>query len=146
MAETYRFQNYSGSEMAALFDKIAALGPATSAVSGTMSAADKAKLDGMNSGAQANVIEGVSIGGVAQSIANKIVTIPLDNNPTSNSNNLVKSGGVYYALSQKYAKPAGGIPKTDLVSAVQTSLDKADAALPKSSVSVSNDTLIINNV
>lgn len=30
-----------------------------------------------------------------------------------------------------YSKPSGGIPKTDLASGVQSSLDKADAALPK---------------
>ena len=30
-----------------------------------------------------------------------------------------------------YSKPSGGIPKSDLASAVQTSLGKADAALPK---------------
>ena len=30
---------------------------------------------------------------------------------------------------QKYVKPAGGIPDTDLSSAVQASLDKADSAL-----------------
>ena len=33
------------------------------------------------------------------------------------------------AWSAKYDKPTGGIPKTDLASAVQTSLDKADSAL-----------------
>lgn len=32
-------------------------------------------------------------------------------------------------LSNKYTKPSGGIPKTDLASDVQTSLDKADSAL-----------------
>jgi hypothetical protein len=32
-------------------------------------------------------------------------------------------------INGKYAKPAGGIPKTDLASAVQTSLGKADSAL-----------------
>ena len=32
-------------------------------------------------------------------------------------------------LGQKYVKPSGGIPKTDLASAVQTSLGKADTAL-----------------
>lgn len=31
----------------------------------------------------------------------------------------------------KYSKPAGGIPKTDLASTVQTSLDKADTAYQK---------------
>lgn len=33
------------------------------------------------------------------------------------------------ALAAKYQKPSGGIPKTDLASAVQTSLGKADTAL-----------------
>ena len=32
-------------------------------------------------------------------------------------------------INGKYAKPADGIPKTDLASAVQTSLGKADSAL-----------------
>lgn len=33
------------------------------------------------------------------------------------------------ALDAKYTKPSSGIPKTDLASAVQTSLDKADSAV-----------------
>lgn len=33
------------------------------------------------------------------------------------------------AISSKYEKPTGGIPKTDLATAVQTSLGKADTAL-----------------
>lgn len=33
------------------------------------------------------------------------------------------------AIGQKYTKPSGGIPKSDLASAVQTSLGKADTAL-----------------
>lgn len=32
-------------------------------------------------------------------------------------------------IGQKYTKPSGGIPSTDLASAVQTSLGKADTAL-----------------
>ena len=36
---------------------------------------------------------------------------------------------VYNALATKYEKPSGGIPSTDLASAVQTSLSKADTAL-----------------
>lgn len=35
------------------------------------------------------------------------------------------------SLDGKYAKPSGGIPKSDLASAVQTSLGKADTALQK---------------
>lgn len=33
------------------------------------------------------------------------------------------------SIAEKYTKPEGGIPKSDLASAVQTSLDKADTAL-----------------
>ena len=36
------------------------------------------------------------------------------------------------AVNAKYTKPQDGIPKSDLSSAVQTSLDKADNALPAS--------------
>lgn len=73
----------------------------------------------------------------------------IDDTPTSGSDNPVTSDGVYNAISGKqdtisdlttirsgasagataYQKPSGGIPKTDLASAVQTSLGKADSAL-----------------
>ena len=50
------------------------------------------------------------------------------------------SGNKFVTTSEKqtwnakgtYSKPSGGIPKTDLTSVVQTSLDKADNALPAS--------------
>ena len=51
-----------------------------------------------------------------------VVPIGLDETPTSNSSNLVMSGGVYSALENKYEKPS-------TASAVQTSLGKADTAL-----------------
>lgn len=38
------------------------------------------------------------------------------------------------AWNAKYAKPAGGIPKTDLASAVQTSLGKADTAVQPAAI------------
>ncbi len=38
----------------------------------------------------------------------------------------------------KYTKPAGGIPKGDLASAVQESLDKADSALQEAPVTSVN--------
>lgn len=38
------------------------------------------------------------------------------------------------AVNQKYTKPVLGIPKTDLASSVQTSLDKADGALPANKI------------
>lgn len=40
-----------------------------------------------------------------------------------------KSQDIFAYADAKYSKPSGGIPKTDLASAVQTSLSKADSAL-----------------
>ena len=42
--------------------------------------------------------------------------------------------GINDAIAAKYTKPAGGIPKSDLASAVQTSLGKADTALQSSDI------------
>lgn len=56
-------------------------------------------------------------------------------------------------LAGKYSKPAEGVPKSDLASGVQASLEKADAALTKTdadatyvrgSVEDSNGNLIAN--
>lgn len=75
--------------------------------------------------------------------------LTFDDTPTANSNNPVKSSGIKTALDTKqdtisdiatirsnaatgataYQKPGTGIPNTDLASAVQTSLGKADTAL-----------------
>lgn len=46
------------------------------------------------------------------------------------------------AIGDKYEKPSTGIPKTDLASAVQNSLDKADAALPLSGGTMNNNVAI----
>lgn len=51
-------------------------------------------------------------------------------------------GAIATALADKYVKPSGGIPKTDLASDVQTSLGKADSALQShQSVTDNNPTL-----
>lgn len=42
------------------------------------------------------------------------------------------------AIAATYTKPAGGIPKTDLATAVQTSLGKADTALQAAPVTSVN--------
>lgn len=52
------------------------------------------------------------------------------------------------ATKGTYSKPSGGIPKTDLASAVQTSLGKADTALqtaPVTSVNGSTGAVVIAN-
>lgn len=53
--------------------------------------------------------------------SNKITNLPT---PSANGDAVPKS----YA-DEKYIKPSGGVPKSDLASAVQTSLDLADSAL-----------------
>lgn len=50
----------------------------------------------------------------------------------TNSGNKFTNTSEKTTWNAKYDKPIDGIPKTDLTSAVQTSLDKADNALPAS--------------
>lgn len=76
----------------------------------------------------------------------------IDTTPTDGSTNVISSGGVYTALGGKqdtisdlatirsgasagasaYQKPSGGIPKTDLASAVVALLDKAITSITSS--------------
>lgn len=48
-------------------------------------------------------------------------------------------------INGKYAKPSDGIPKTDLASAVQTSLGKADSAIQKPSTPTTESAITINS-
>lgn len=48
---------------------------------------------------------------------------------TSSTTTITTASAIKAAIDAKYTKPSGGIPKTDLASAVQTSLNKADSAL-----------------
>lgn len=93
--------DYQGSRINALLEKIDQLGPATDQAAGTMSAADKGKLNGMEAGAQANVIEKVKINGTELTPASKAVNITVDSEPTSSSPNPVSSGGVKAGLATK---------------------------------------------
>lgn len=101
-------------------------------------------------------------GWAKEDLVDQSTTIEIDSNPEENSENAVSSGGVWYALTQKvssvtingttqtpdedgdvsftveggsggYEPPVGGIPKTDLASGVQSSLDAADSAYQKPS-------------
>lgn len=56
-------------------------------------------------------------------------SVTVDSALSSTSENPVQNKVINSALDGKYEKPSGGIPKTDLASAVQTSLGKADSAL-----------------
>lgn len=55
----------------------------------------KTKLDGIEQGAEQNVIEQVQINGTSLPISQKIVQLTLDTVPTEDSNNPVSSGAVY---------------------------------------------------
>lgn len=60
----------------------------------------------------------------------------LSNRDAANQHPMSAITGLENALDSKgtYSKPSGGIPKTDLASAVQTSLGKADSALQASAL------------
>lgn len=76
----------------------------------------------------AKQVDSTNIGGLLEDLITRIKNafwrksdtsqLSIDNSPTSGSNNLVKSGGVYTALSAKYEKPSGGIPASDIASGV----------------------------
>jgi len=51
--------------------------------------------------------------------------------------------GINDAIAAKYTKPSTGIPKTDLESAVQTSLGKADTALQQADFQFATDADIL---
>lgn len=74
-------------------------------------------------GGDTNVIETVKVNGTALTPdANKAVDVPVPTESTVSGWGFTKNTGTY-------SKPSGGIPATDLASAVQTSLGKADTAL-----------------
>lgn len=67
--------------------------------------------------------------------------ITVDSAMSSTSTNPVQNKVVNTAIAAKYSKPSGGIPKTDLASAVRTSLGKADTAYQKPSLGISETDL-----
>lgn len=78
---------------------------------------------GGGGGGEENVIEIVKVNGTALTPdANKAVDVPVPTESTVSGWGFTKNTGTY-------SKPSGGIPATDLASAVQTSLGKADTAL-----------------
>ena len=95
---------YEGAEIDAKLDKVK---PVTQASEGLMSAGDKVKLDGITPGAEANVIEGVSIDGVEQPITNKKVIVGIDTTPTTNSKKLLTSGTLKVEFDKKQGKAQG---------------------------------------
>lgn len=145
-----------GPQVQTAIDKSLALGPASSEQAGTMSSADKTKLDSLNpsnyqplliSGSNIKTINGQSIIGPGNINIGSLVMI--DAALSSTSTNPVQNRVITNALNEKqdiisdlstiranamrsaysYVLPSGGIPFTDLSSAVQTALGKAQTAI-----------------
>lgn len=135
--------NYDDSEIEASIAKLR--GDFDALVSGDTTTAIKtfnevvAFLDGIQ---DTQSLSGI-IASIEQQIAAKMDKVTLANVATSGSYNDLKdkptipsvvtestvSGWGFTKNQGTYSKPSGGIPKTDLASAVQTSLGKADTAL-----------------
>lgn len=79
------------------------------------------------SGGEANVIEAITFNGSEVPVTDKTAAITASI-PAEVTESTV-SGWGFTKNTGTYSKPSGGIPKTDLASAVQTSLGKADTAL-----------------
>ena len=77
-------------------------------------------------------------GGGGTSDYNDLSNKPQINGNTLSGNKTSSQLGITASALGAYVKPSGGIPKTDLASAVQTSLGKADTALQSAPVSSVN--------
>lgn len=93
---------------------------------------EKEKLAGIEAGAQANTVTGIQLNGTDVTPVSGIVNIEPGISDVS---------GLSDALSEKYIKPSGGIPSTDLSSAAQASLGNADTAYQKPSAGIPDSDL-----
>lgn len=71
----------------------------------------------------AKQVDSTNIGTLLEALITKVKSFfwrkeETDDTPTAGSDNLVKSGGVFSALSDKYTKPTDGIPASDLAPGV----------------------------
>ena len=73
-------------------------------------------------------------------------SVTVDAELSASSENPVQNKVINAALAEKgtYSKPSGGIPKSDLSSAVQTSLGKADTALQSVPSGYATETWVTN--
>lgn len=116
----YATEDYVDSKVDKKVDKVDGKGLSTNDYTNT----DKQKLAGIANGAEVNVQSDWNVTDSSSDafIKNK-PTIPAAVTETT------VSGWGFTKNTGTYSKPSGGIPKSDLASAVQTSLNKADTAL-----------------
>lgn len=140
MAEQGYHLEQTGPEVQGALNKIISISPATEEAPGLMSAEDKAKLDGITPANYATKDElaskvdketgkGLSKNDYTDEDKALVGTIE-GKQDTIQDLDGIRSGAALGATA--YQKPATGIPATDLASAVQTSLGKADTALQQS--------------
>ena len=97
-------------------------------------AAEKQKLSGVEAGAQKNTVD--SVNGKTGTVvldASDVGALPSDTPIPAAVTEQTVAGWGFTKNTGTYSKPSGGIPKSDLASAVQTSLGKADSAYQKPS-------------
>ncbi len=92
---------------------------ATTSANGLMSAADKTKLDGIDTGAEVNVIETVKVNGTAQAITSKAVdiTVPTKTGDLTNNSGFITASG---APVQKVNGQTGEVLTTTYVNVTET--------------------------
>ena len=102
-------------------------GTVTGEVAGLMSAEDKTKLDGVESGAQVNVIESISIDGTVQSIKDKACTLNLSNYATKKDlSDSLTSALVYKGSKETKADlPSEGNKRGDVWNVMDTDMNYA---------------------
>ena len=98
-------------------------------------------------GSTGQVLKKTSSGVAWQNESSGGSSITVDSALSTTSTNPVQNKIITNAINAKgtYSKPSGGIPKTDLASAVQTSLGKADTALQTPSSYTNGQVLMVQN-
>ena len=130
---------YTGQEIDDLLDVVNDLDLASTEEPGLMSANDKSKLDEIESGAQENVVESVSLDGTELTPdENKNINIPMDSAPAAGSSNPVKSSGVYSAIQTVASDVA------DIESKISTTAAPSDKLLAASEIASAIATALVN--
>ena len=86
---TVNYECYEGDQYGSAGTKHQAdIAAASETTAGVMTAADKSKINAIESGAQVNVIESVKVNGTAQAISNKEIDIPVPTKLSQLTNNI----------------------------------------------------------
>ena len=120
---------------------------ATTSANGLMSSTDKAKLDGIDSGAEVNVIETVKVNGTALTVTSKAVdvTVPSYSAATTSANGLMSSTDKSKLDGIEASADVNVIETVKLNTTALTVTDKAVSIPVDSSLSSNSDNPIANS-